>query len=152
MPAPRPTPKPSDVGVLGPNHPTVAIALGNLAHAFQGLGKSAEALPLQERALAISEAAFGPDHPQVATGLNNLAGTPRTRCGNTCLSDRCGCRSSRWQVAPTSRSPRCRSTSGATTPAGTTSTGWTRATCWRRGGQHGRGADGDQGGGPGGGG
>src|SRR5438067_462463 len=33
------------------------------------------AQPLQERALALTEAAYGPDHPTVATRLNNLAVT-----------------------------------------------------------------------------
>jgi tetratricopeptide (TPR) repeat protein len=33
----------------------------------------AEARPLAERALAITEAAYGPDHPEVATRLSNLA-------------------------------------------------------------------------------
>jgi hypothetical protein len=37
------------------------------------LGQQAEAGPLAERALAITEAAYGPDHPDVATRLNNLA-------------------------------------------------------------------------------
>jgi tetratricopeptide (TPR) repeat protein len=32
-----------------------------------------DARTLQERALAIDEAAYGPDHPEVATDLNNLA-------------------------------------------------------------------------------
>ena len=37
----------------------------------------AEARPLHERALAITEAAYGPDHPTVATRLNSLALTLR---------------------------------------------------------------------------
>jgi tetratricopeptide (TPR) repeat protein len=37
-------------------------------------GRSAEALPLQQRALRIREAALGPDHPDVATDLNNVGG------------------------------------------------------------------------------
>ncbi len=32
-----------------------------------------DAKALEERALAITEAAYGPDHPDVATRLNNLA-------------------------------------------------------------------------------
>jgi tetratricopeptide (TPR) repeat protein len=35
----------------------------------------AEARPLEERALAITETAYGPDHPAVAIRLNNLAET-----------------------------------------------------------------------------
>jgi tetratricopeptide (TPR) repeat protein len=57
----------------GPDHPTVATRLNNLALILRDLGQPQDALPLQERALAITEAAYGPDHPDVATRLNNLA-------------------------------------------------------------------------------
>src|SRR5580658_7380493 len=57
----------------GPDHPSVATDLNNLALILRELGDLAGARPLQERALAITEAACGPDHPSVATGLNNLA-------------------------------------------------------------------------------
>jgi len=36
-------------------------------------GRYTEAIPLAERALAITEAQLGPDHPDMATSLNNLA-------------------------------------------------------------------------------
>ncbi|MER5528735.1 tetratricopeptide repeat protein, partial [Streptomyces sp. NPDC002677] len=39
------------------------------------MGRHADALPLEERALAISETALGPDHPDTATRLGNLATT-----------------------------------------------------------------------------
>ena len=58
---------------LGPDHPTVAIRLSNLALIIRRLGHLEEARPLAERAVAISEAALGPDHPDVAIRLNNLA-------------------------------------------------------------------------------
>jgi tetratricopeptide (TPR) repeat protein len=54
-------------------HPHVATRLNNLALILRDLGLPAEARPLQERALAIDEAAYGPDHPTVARDLNNLA-------------------------------------------------------------------------------
>ncbi|MBO2466249.1 tetratricopeptide repeat protein, partial [Actinomadura violacea] len=60
---------------LGPDHPDVAISLGNLAATHRDLGRAAEALPLEERALAITETALGPDHPDVAIRLGNLAAT-----------------------------------------------------------------------------
>ncbi len=41
------------------------------------MGRAAEALPLHERALAISETALGPGHPGTAISLNNLAATYR---------------------------------------------------------------------------
>ncbi|MGC5016938.1 tetratricopeptide repeat protein, partial [Streptosporangium sp. DT93] len=47
----------------GPDHPSVAIRLGNLASSFRDLGWPGEAVPLEQRALAITEAAYGPDHP-----------------------------------------------------------------------------------------
>jgi tetratricopeptide (TPR) repeat protein len=57
----------------GPDHPTVAIRLNNLAIILQDLGQAAEARPLAERVLTIDEAAYGPDHPDVAIRLSNLA-------------------------------------------------------------------------------
>ncbi|MFD5634601.1 tetratricopeptide repeat protein [Streptomyces sp. NPDC127077] len=58
---------------VGPDHPDIALCLGNLASTFRDLGRHAEALPLAERALAITEAAVGPDHPDTALCLGNLA-------------------------------------------------------------------------------
>ena len=80
---------------LGPDHPTVATRLNNLAlllkvrwlnnatallslltpnsPVLQAQGKLDEAEELTRRALAVWEKALGPDHHQVATGLNNLA-------------------------------------------------------------------------------
>ncbi|MEU8095292.1 tetratricopeptide repeat protein, partial [Streptomyces rubiginosohelvolus] len=39
------------------------------------LGRHVEALPLEERALAVTEAALGSDHPATAIRLGNLART-----------------------------------------------------------------------------
>ncbi|HEU5157319.1 MAG TPA: tetratricopeptide repeat protein [Streptosporangiaceae bacterium] len=61
----------------GPDHPDVAIRLGNLAATYRALGQPAEAKPLEDRALAITEAVYGPDHPTVAIWLGNLAATYR---------------------------------------------------------------------------
>jgi CHAT domain-containing protein/tetratricopeptide (TPR) repeat protein len=58
---------------LGPEHPNVAIQLGNLAELLRATSRSEEAEPLMRRALAIHETSLGPEHPAVATGLNNLA-------------------------------------------------------------------------------
>ena len=58
----------------GPDHPSVAIRLNNLAGALRELGHPGQARPLFERALAIAEAVYGPDHPSVAIRLTNLAG------------------------------------------------------------------------------
>ena len=58
---------------LGPEHPTVAIRLNNLAQLLQATNRLSEAEPLMRRALAIDEASFGADHPNVAIRLNNLA-------------------------------------------------------------------------------
>jgi tetratricopeptide (TPR) repeat protein len=41
----------------------VAQSLNNLAGLYDSQGKYAEAEPLYQRALAISEKALGPDHP-----------------------------------------------------------------------------------------
>jgi len=57
----------------GPDHPSVAIRLNNLAAILRDLGDAAGARPLAERALVITEAAYGPNHLQVTFDLNNLA-------------------------------------------------------------------------------
>ena len=59
---------------FGPDHPTTAIFLNNLAELYRAQGRYEAAEPLYKRALAIKENALGPDHPNVATNLNNLAG------------------------------------------------------------------------------
>ncbi len=58
---------------FGPNDPTTATLLNNLAGLYEAQGHYAEAEPLFQRALAIWEKALGPEHPDVATSLNNLA-------------------------------------------------------------------------------
>ncbi|MCX5959108.1 MAG: tetratricopeptide repeat protein [Cyanobacteria bacterium] len=58
---------------LGPNHPSTAGAINNLAGLLQDTNHLADAEPLMSRALAIDEASYGPDHPAVARDLNNLA-------------------------------------------------------------------------------
>jgi tetratricopeptide (TPR) repeat protein len=59
---------------LGPNHPSKATALNNLALQLQATNRLAEAEPLMRRALAIDQASYGNDHPNVAGLLSNLAG------------------------------------------------------------------------------
>ena len=59
---------------FGPDHPTMATLLNNLAELYRAQGRYEAAEPLYKRALAIREKALGPDHPAVATSLNNLAG------------------------------------------------------------------------------
>jgi hypothetical protein len=58
---------------LGPDHPTVATRLSNLALVLKDLGDLPGAKERLERALAIDEKALGPDHPDVAVDLSNLA-------------------------------------------------------------------------------
>ena len=48
-------------------------SLDNLAMLYQAQGKYAEAEPLYERSLAMTEKTLGPEHPEVAQILNNLA-------------------------------------------------------------------------------
>ena len=62
-----------DEASFGPEHPTVAVDLNNLAGLLQDTNRPDEAEPLMRRALAIDEASFGPEHPTVAIDLNNLA-------------------------------------------------------------------------------
>ncbi len=58
---------------LGPDDPTVATRLNNLALLLQATNRLAEAEPLYRRAIAIGEASLGTQHPDVAIRLNNLA-------------------------------------------------------------------------------
>jgi tetratricopeptide (TPR) repeat protein len=59
-------------GCYGPDHPTVATYLNNLATVLLATNRWVEAEPLFRRSLAISERNYGPDHPKVATSLNSL--------------------------------------------------------------------------------
>ncbi len=58
---------------FGPDQPSVATTLNNLAGLLWRLSRYEEAEPLYRRALAIFEADNGPDHTEVASTLNNLA-------------------------------------------------------------------------------
>lgn len=58
---------------LGPEHPSTAMSLNNLAALYQDQGKYEQAEPLLQRALAISTQVLTPEHPDVAYSLNNLA-------------------------------------------------------------------------------
>lgn len=60
-------------GMLGPDHPSVAVALNNLANLLQETNRLAEAEQSMRRALAITELALGANHPALATRLHNLA-------------------------------------------------------------------------------
>ena len=57
----------------GPEHPTVAIRLNNLALLLKATNRPEEAEPMMRRALAIDEKSYEPENPNVARDLNNLA-------------------------------------------------------------------------------
>ncbi len=58
---------------FGPNGPSTAALLNNLAELYRAQGHYAEAEPLYQRSLAIRHKALGPEHPHVATTLENYA-------------------------------------------------------------------------------
>jgi tetratricopeptide (TPR) repeat protein len=58
---------------VGPDHPTVATSLNNLASFYRARNQYAEAEPLLGRALAIREKTLGPEHLDVARALHDLA-------------------------------------------------------------------------------
>ena len=62
-----------DEASYGPDHPTVATRLNNLASLLYATNRLGEAEPLYRRALAILEASYGPDHPNTVTARENLA-------------------------------------------------------------------------------
>lgn len=59
--------------VFGPNHPSLATALVNLAVICSQQGCHGDAQPLYEQALRIYEDCFGPSHPRLSETLRNLA-------------------------------------------------------------------------------
>jgi CHAT domain-containing protein len=58
---------------LGPEHPSIANSLNNLATLYDAQGAYGKAEPLLRRSLAITEKVLGPEHPTTALALNNLA-------------------------------------------------------------------------------
>jgi len=58
---------------MGPQHPSVAIALWARANLELLRGRPAQALPWAQRALAIREHGQAPDHPQLAESLIQMA-------------------------------------------------------------------------------
>ena len=64
---------------LGPDHPSVAAAVNNLAIIYYLKGDLDKAESLYQRTLKIREDAFGPDHPGVAAALSNLGEIHRLR-------------------------------------------------------------------------
>ncbi len=58
--------------ILAPDHPDVAMSMGNLAGLYMEQGKYAEAELLFKQSLAIREKVVGSENPDVAESLNNL--------------------------------------------------------------------------------
>ncbi len=58
---------------FGPEHPSTANLLNNLAGVYLAQRRYAEAEPLQKRSLALLEKALGAEHPNVATSLENYS-------------------------------------------------------------------------------
>ena len=58
---------------VGPDHPTLATTLNNLAVMYEAQDKYSEAEPLYQRALTSIEHTMGPAHPNLAAALDNYA-------------------------------------------------------------------------------
>jgi tetratricopeptide (TPR) repeat protein len=69
----RGAPWPSANRPSGPQHPRIALSLGNLARVYGATGRCAEAEPLHQRCLEIIEKALPPDHPHLVRGLRDYA-------------------------------------------------------------------------------
>ncbi len=61
-----------DEASFGPEHPTVAIRLNNLASLLRATNRLAEAEPLMRRALEIFTRSLGVEHPSSQTVQGNL--------------------------------------------------------------------------------
>ncbi len=72
---------------FGPNDPSTAALLNNLAALYKAQGHYAQAEPLYQRSLAIFEKVLGPEHPNVATSLENYAALLR-ETGRTVEADK----------------------------------------------------------------
>ncbi|MCX4240833.1 tetratricopeptide repeat-containing serine/threonine-protein kinase [Paraliomyxa miuraensis] len=59
--------------LLGPEHPSIAGLLNNIATATRLMGDPEQAIPVQEHVLAVYEASLGPRHPAVAEHASSLA-------------------------------------------------------------------------------
>ena len=57
----------------GPDHPNVALSLGNLAELYEAQSEYAKAEQLYKRSLEILEKAFGQDNPFLVPTLLNMA-------------------------------------------------------------------------------
>jgi CHAT domain-containing protein/Tfp pilus assembly protein PilF len=58
---------------LGPDHPSTATALNNIAFLYYSMGDYDKAEPLFMRSLTIREKSLGPNHPATVASLNSLA-------------------------------------------------------------------------------
>ena len=58
---------------LGPDHPHTLQSINNLAASYKALGRHADALQLDEQALALRTARLGRDHADTLQSMNNLA-------------------------------------------------------------------------------
>jgi serine/threonine protein kinase/tetratricopeptide (TPR) repeat protein len=82
------------IEIVGPQHPTVAVALSNYATVHGALDENQQAIVLLERALEINERALGPSHPMTALVELNLAtnlrrlGTPESVARGLALAER----------------------------------------------------------------
>ena len=57
--------------MLGPEHPSVAIAYNNLGNIYRSQGKLEEALGAYSKALEIRLKVLGPEHPDVVRQLGD---------------------------------------------------------------------------------
>ena len=63
--------------LLGPDDPDTIRARNDLARAYRGIGRVADAVPLVEQVLATRERLFGADDPRTLASRNNLASAYR---------------------------------------------------------------------------
>jgi tetratricopeptide (TPR) repeat protein len=58
---------------LGPDHPDTLASMSAVANSYEAVGRTKEALTLNEETFRLRKAKLGPDHPDTLGSMNNLA-------------------------------------------------------------------------------
>ncbi|MFO0633068.1 MAG: tetratricopeptide repeat protein [Nannocystaceae bacterium] len=100
-------------GLYGARHPDIALAMHNLAGAYDEVGRRDEAIALYREALEIRSATSGPEHPGTANTMHNLgrmlsaSGPPERRAEGLALLERALALREQANIDPWRRASTC---------------------------------------------